>query len=53
VQNKDKLSSFGDVDINSNFDAIDDYRVFEDYLSVDAAGNQNSTKYHIEDPLFF
>lgn len=53
LQDKQKLSSFGDIDINSNFDQVDECRVFEDYLSTDANGMQNSTKYHIEDPLFY
>ena len=48
------LSAIGIVDIDVNMvDIVDEVRVYEDYNHVDADGVLNSSKYPLDDPLFY
>lgn len=55
VQNSDDLSAIEKLTFQNNFfDAIDDVRVYEDYLEYDDEYKQyKSENYPLEDPLFY
>lgn len=47
------LEKIGAVDVPVMYVDVDDVRAFEDYLSVDADGRDNFSKYDVEDPRSF